>query len=391
MKEILGISIVLLFLLFGCKEKTSRILEDKIYVVDVNVSDDMKNIGDTGTEYFIDCQFIQLDTDTNNVIGEVSKIIVTDGRIYILDTFKAQSVFIFDTTGKYINKIYRQGKGPGEYLQVTDIFYDEREKTINLLDSRGKILIFNKDGNVYKKEINFRFYAFNFQKDINGNYIFNSKNNPFSSFNDKITVFSSTQKKMYSAFPISEEWKYKSSGIENELIKSGEQIFYIPQLETDVYKITSDSVQLKYHYNFGKYNFPDQYKNPKYIFPPHPISLVNYILELKLFCETKKYLLAKFLFHGQYRINIYDKQKRKSYSYNLIDNPLIEPISFGDIIAMNDDFIITMHSANDVFNMIHNEELQVKYKDGIQKIKNQLSRPLNEDDNPILCIYRLKK
>jgi hypothetical protein len=62
-------------------------------------------------------------------------------------------VLIFDERGRYFNHIYRIGDGPGEYKNLENIYYDEKEEVLILIpmDYRKKYF-FDLDGNFIKEE-----------------------------------------------------------------------------------------------------------------------------------------------------------------------------------------------------------------------------------------------
>lgn len=100
----------ILFLLMGCNEINKEV---KI-VFDVNQ-------GKTGdvSEVFEDRKIVFLETLEESLLTEVTKIICAEDRIYILDE-PANSIVVFDTTGKFISAIRPSGRGPQEYMGIRD-------------------------------------------------------------------------------------------------------------------------------------------------------------------------------------------------------------------------------------------------------------------------------
>lgn len=86
-------------------------------------------------------------------IGSVHKILVIGNRIIIVDKTIGNSVLIFDERGRYFNHIYRIGDGPGEYKNLENIYYDEKEGSLILIpmDYRKKYF-FDINGNFIKEE-----------------------------------------------------------------------------------------------------------------------------------------------------------------------------------------------------------------------------------------------
>ncbi len=84
-----------------------------------------------------DVEIYNLNADVDEALfGEINKLIRHNNRLYLADYRKTMSVFVYDTSGAYINTISAYGQGPAEYYQLTDIFVDPIDHTLNLV-SRG--------------------------------------------------------------------------------------------------------------------------------------------------------------------------------------------------------------------------------------------------------------
>jgi hypothetical protein len=66
-------------------------------------------------------QYIKLE-DTDNLIGEVRKMIITPNE-YLLWDNQNKWIWIFDKSGKYRNKITNFGLGPDEYSSIVNFFF----------------------------------------------------------------------------------------------------------------------------------------------------------------------------------------------------------------------------------------------------------------------------
>ena len=65
---------------------------------------------------FVDTiELIPLETTEDNLIGEITRVIFNNGKYYIRSTNGMQNpkLFVFNENGKYIQKISKQGVGPG--------------------------------------------------------------------------------------------------------------------------------------------------------------------------------------------------------------------------------------------------------------------------------------
>lgn len=97
----------------------------------------------TVSDAFKEVKFIKLETTTNSVFGHIDRIILTKDYIMILDWLVAKDIFIFSRSGSFINSFKNIGKGPGEFLDPTDFFWDEADQSIVVLDN-GKFLHYYK-------------------------------------------------------------------------------------------------------------------------------------------------------------------------------------------------------------------------------------------------------
>lgn len=138
---------LILFLILLNNTGCNRSHESNILEIDVNFSknDNLPNEVISGVDY------IPLETNDESLIGRISKILVTDERIYILDAMMSRALFVFDNHGNFLFKIKRIGKGPGEYTELNDftLFQDK----IILLAFKS-VLFFNTDGKfLFSEEI----------------------------------------------------------------------------------------------------------------------------------------------------------------------------------------------------------------------------------------------
>ena len=90
--------------------------------------------------------YISLETQSDNEIGQISRILYHYGK-YIVTDMLTNRVFIFNEDGKYYSKIDAIGNGPEEYVQITDITIDKYNERIKVLDAmQGKIVSYDLEG-----------------------------------------------------------------------------------------------------------------------------------------------------------------------------------------------------------------------------------------------------
>lgn len=101
--------------------------------------------------------YIPLQTTDSSLIGDfVRKIVSIDDRIYFLNSGLESEILCFDTDGKFCYKINKSGRGPEEYLSITDfdINYDNTLLTIlSVLDSRIKVYGISESGFTFQRSV----------------------------------------------------------------------------------------------------------------------------------------------------------------------------------------------------------------------------------------------
>ena len=143
------ILIILLFCITGCKEKRPAIKEavfefnpNNILVCDTL---DINQICDS-------FRYIPLETRDSVLIEEVTDVRLTDDRIVVRD---GQRLLVFDQNGRFLNKIGKRGRAPGEYGAI-DHFYISKKQEIVIFDPILLSLHFYTLNNRFIKSINIR-------------------------------------------------------------------------------------------------------------------------------------------------------------------------------------------------------------------------------------------
>lgn len=151
MKYIYGLLSVL-FLLGSCKNDSPENAGRSI-LVNTNKIDT--------TSFFLDDKLnkhIVLETTPESTIGTIDKLIVRENKIYILDKEITKSLFVFSIEGKFLYKINRAGRGPGEYIFPDDFSIDHSKNELLIWDiDQKKILFYNKTQFIKEKSISHKF------------------------------------------------------------------------------------------------------------------------------------------------------------------------------------------------------------------------------------------
>jgi hypothetical protein len=145
-----GISVhcvVFCLLLISCNSATNKnekeqpsLTENKDVIV-IDIDNIEKDKVSYLSDYLKDVRPIVLETKEESMIGMISKLIVCDDLLFILDKSFAKSLFVFDKNGKFIRKIGNKGAGPGEYAVIFDFTIDMDNKVVYIMDGREQRII----------------------------------------------------------------------------------------------------------------------------------------------------------------------------------------------------------------------------------------------------------
>jgi hypothetical protein len=78
-------------------------------------------------------EYIPLETGKDSYIGTIAQVKFCNGFIFILDS-KSKVVYIFNNNGKYAAQINSIGKGPGEYIKLSDLEIYPKDTSIFVFD-----------------------------------------------------------------------------------------------------------------------------------------------------------------------------------------------------------------------------------------------------------------
>lgn len=106
-----------------------------------------------GYSLFVDSiESISLETTDSCLIGGIKDLAISGDELFVFDE-QQQTIWIFDRKGKYLNKVCRKGDGPGEYAQISQFEYDDKNNQLVVLHSSGNKLLFYTPEGKYLKTV----------------------------------------------------------------------------------------------------------------------------------------------------------------------------------------------------------------------------------------------
>jgi hypothetical protein len=122
--------VIFIIAVCGCGERASN--RDNIgEVIRINPHEVKEYVNLSEIADSIIC--IKLQPAPDDIMGRIYSIFIRKKYIYALDVSQ-QMVFVFDKTGQFVTKLDKRGKGPGEYVWLGNIFVDDNEEYIEVLD-----------------------------------------------------------------------------------------------------------------------------------------------------------------------------------------------------------------------------------------------------------------
>ena len=86
-------------------------------------------------------KIIKLESNEECMIGQITNVLVDDSLIFVFDSWH-NNVFVFNSDGKYKNKIGQKGHARNEYTSITYMSLDKGLKQVCLRDDYSQKLLF---------------------------------------------------------------------------------------------------------------------------------------------------------------------------------------------------------------------------------------------------------
>ncbi|MDR0953899.1 MAG: 6-bladed beta-propeller [Rikenellaceae bacterium] len=358
-------------------------------IVRIDLTEEPQRIQDAGI--IKDYEVIPLESNGEVFVGEIDKIILHEGLIYIANYRESANVLIFDSQGKFIREIKRQGRGPLEYLQFGNVFIDRTDNTLNLVDRYpAKILKFRLDGSGNPDVIHLSDVAVEDALPYRDGYICYTT---FSSQNDNNTLLFVDRQgnKIGGEIPMRDGWE--SNGFLDARVFSASQdkIYFKPIYESPIYRYNdgTGTFEPAVMLDFGPHNWPDDIKTANDYFNDFEGRIFDYIGYINHYQEKETYWLFEYIHQGQTRFTLYDKATGQSTQYRPDVNTDNYFIGFGLVVAMTENHIVTSLGAISIADMLENKEIGEQYPESLERLRQKVG-DIDSEDNPVIIVYNLE-
>lgn len=194
-------------------------------------------------------EIIPLTSSEESLFAYTEKVEVFNDTIFIFDR-TLYALYIFGPNGRYINKIRKVGRGPGEYPMASDFVINPRNRSVCILNPMGIINEYDFNGtfihdvHLPQPPKNYRFF------ELLDSDTYVTWSSVYEKNRDAVTVLDKMQKKVrHSHFPYSSLWGSLRYGSVFNSYK--DTTYYHETLTNRVYSITANSCRIAYEWDIN--------------------------------------------------------------------------------------------------------------------------------------------
>ncbi len=99
---------------------------------------------------------IILETTKESLLSRIEKVVLANDRLYVFDSTYGGvgTVAEFDMDGKFVRRFGSVGRGPGEYVGISEFAIDEQNGFMHLFDRRtGRLISYDLDSGKYVSDM----------------------------------------------------------------------------------------------------------------------------------------------------------------------------------------------------------------------------------------------
>ncbi len=351
---------------------------------------DFFNLSEVSDSTFV----IPLETRDECLLDGISAVKIADGKIFVSGGENTLSpVYVFDSKGRFLNKIGTRGKGPGEIIEPQGFVIDSEKEEVNIYENvLRKHLFFDYNG-VFLREVKNDIYCTDFARvtdEVNAYFSCFQVNRPeHDGYNYQLIVASPSGKRVGVAFPYSKEMYDEGCRVQSTNFSTFKDSLYFLDIFNDtIYAVTESEISPRFIFDFGKHAVPEDiwtdrytteqrsklWDNPNLIPGPHS------------FIRIKDYVHFKFIYNNYGHTGF----------YNLTNGRLIFSTRINDDLSGLMLHHIVGHDNTYLYYAVehHNLKMYQDYllKEGKTPSKQLLSIVENYDksSNPFLLCVRIK-
>ncbi|MCM1108050.1 MAG: 6-bladed beta-propeller [Clostridium sp.] len=269
MKKIVFLSLTTCLLTYSCRQAsvteirplnettadTTRtiLVEEKLPCIELETDNaihlqvsDEKNVNSEKEQIKAATHYLALETKEECLVGHIDKM-ESDGQdLFLFDKSNNQVLRFSGSDGSFQNKFGNTGRGPGEFIRITDMSLNKKAKEVCLLDAFGyKLLHFNYDGALVREEPMFYYYnSLEFAGD--GMVIctdMNDNEDVPPLYRNRLVLADANQTPRHIGFAFTETLSANlHQGLKHGLMTCGEEVYYNHVLSDTIWRVKEEGV-----------------------------------------------------------------------------------------------------------------------------------------------------
>lgn len=385
------VSLCIVFLVLGCSDKKNNNLQDitPIVIDWSNISKEMDYSSWVEDSVLV----VPLETRDDCLIGEISKLVYQNHRIYIADRL-SKAVYVFDESGQLHSKVRAVGNGPGEYLDVSA--FTVQDDRIFIFDKMNrKVFVYNDGGQfLYTKDAS-QIWAGDMFFRGNDLYLFNSSGRTrmgcYSFF--KLNPVEGKDK-AEASFPF-EYQETAGWGIKRDISMTEDEVLFTMWPYDILYLMKDGSFQPIYKVDFGKRRLPEQYIKADGETALITATRDNYITGIEWVGLSTPYIFLSFQDADDETFIIQNRENEKTFVVHKLYNHYLGDLAMTPINTyLQDEYIIQVRSMDSWVMEYQYGHLNYDEREFHSEHTRSLFKKfqqMDEDSNPVVIIQKFKE
>ena len=204
-------------------------------------------------DIFPDTEMIRLTGEQLPILSPWSELIVSNNTYYVIDPRHTHQIHRFNQNGNYLNSIGSQGRGPNEYLHLTDVMVDDNGNITIHSVGESSLLTYSPEGLfLERKELSYSPERFASLNGFNYHYMGTAG----AGMDYRLYVTDKSGETIGALLPSPTAPSTPST---RTFSQYGSTLNLCPSEGNDIYQLKDGKMEIKYSFNFGIYTIPDEY------------------------------------------------------------------------------------------------------------------------------------
>jgi hypothetical protein len=363
------------------REKVNTLIEIHIDPSQVESAYDIAN------DIELEWDIIALETTDSYLINTINKLNYQNGIYYLLDK-KGHTVFLYDSLGNAISKLYKKGEGPDEYSTIEALAIVDKNIWVSDPNLRS-LICYNENLKMTDRYKIFDIMGVYDMVTFNGNICVATNWSGWNDQNIECGMYNIANREITGFLYVSKQKEetaiFKKT---NQLASNGNSCVFIYSYCDTIFQLTDNEFSPAYKMVF-KERYEDVPLSIEKIMDPSLVHMIRGVEDIK---HTSKNILIGYLDTRKFMTAIYDKDSGLCNVYPYLINSSIGGLKiFQYNTFFDENNLIVVHEASEILDFFEDESnfAKIKNESDRKKIKAVMSS-INPYSNPILIRYKLK-